>query len=399
MAEPAMPDPAMAGPVTDRRDILFDVSRLIWRNWSGRLPTGIDRACIAYLDRYAGRSRAVVQRRERRFILSAAASERLFAVLKGGREGMRPAIARALAHAALDRSGAADTRGLIYLNVGHTGLDAPGLPGWLAARGLKPVYLVHDLIPLTHPEFCRAGEADRHTARMRNLLLSARGVIANSAATLDDLGAFAAAQGLAVPASTVAWLGAEPLASPVVAATQPRPYFLCIGTIEGRKNHALLLRLWQAMARRGEAAIPELVLVGQRGWEAHEALALLDRSALLSGNVRELGQCGDAEMHALIAGARAVLMPSFAEGFGIPVIEALQHGTPVIASDLPVFREIADDIPVLLDPLDGPAWSRAINAFAIEGPERARAAAAAATFTPPTWDAHFDRVDALLVSI
>lgn len=50
---------------------------------------------------------------------------------------------------------------MVYLNIGHTGLDAPGLPAWVKRRGLRPLSLIHDLIPITHPEFCRAGERAR----------------------------------------------------------------------------------------------------------------------------------------------------------------------------------------------------------------------------------------------
>ena len=92
---------------------------------------------------------------------------------------------------------------------------------------------------------------------------------------------------------------------------------------------------------------------------------MLDDATELRVNVLELGSCADDELAAIVAGRERLLMPSFAEGFGLPVVEALELGTPVIASDLPVFREIAGDIPTYLDCSDasrpgkmrsGPSW-------------------------------------------
>jgi len=157
-----------------------------------------------------------------------------------------------------------------------------------------------------------------------------------------------------------------------------------------------LLHVWRQLAQIMGPATPLLVVVGQRGWEAQAAHAILDRDPVIARHVIELGQTDDAALSGLIGGARALLMPSFAEGFGLPVIEALQLGTPVIASDLPVFREIAGDIPQLLDPTDAPGWLAAVQAFCIDAPERARQLAMMAGFHAPSWDDHFGRVEAWL---
>ena len=381
---------------THTRDLLLDVTRLVWRVWTGRLPTGIDRVCLAYLDRYAPRALAVIQKGWLRLVLDSATSDRLFALLRRGGPGFRWRLALLLVAAVLHGGPRRSLRGLHYLNIGHTGLDSPGLADWLHRQGWKPVFLVHDLIPLSHPEFCRAGEAQRHDRRMRTVLASAAGVIANSAATRDALVALAHRSGLPVPPIMVAWLGAEPQVAPAPAAPAGRPYFVMIGTIEARKNHLLLLHLWARLVRELGQAAPELVLIGQRGWEADEVFALLDHSPLLRGHVRELGRCDDATMLAWLDGARALLMPSFIEGFGIPVIEALQRGVPVIASDLPVFREIAREIPRYLDPRDDAGWEAAIRAYCGDTPDRARQLALLPQFRAPTWADHFAKVDGWL---
>lgn len=382
-----------------QRDLLLDVTRLVWRVWSGRLPTGIDRVCLAYLDHYAPRALAVIQRKDLRMVLSVKHSERLFTLLREGGPGFRWRLAGLLAAAALSRGAGCSTRGWTYLNIGHTGLDAPGLAGWLARQGWKAVYLVHDLIPISHPEFCRPGESRRHRQRMRTVLDSAAGVIANSAATRDALADFAAREHRPVPRCQVAWLASPEQTPPAELAPPNRPTFVMVGTIEGRKNHLLLLHLWEKLAKELGPATPKLVLIGQRGWEADEVFALLDRSPRLKGYVRELGRCDDATMFGWLDHARALLMPSFIEGFGIPVIEALQRGVPVIASDLPVFREIAGDIPLYLDPLDGQGWEAAIRAYCSDTPDRVRQLAAMPSFHAPSWDDHFAKVDGWLKAL
>ena len=86
-------------------------------------------------------------------------------------------------------------------------------------------------------------------------------------------------------------------------------------------------------------------------------------------------------------------MPSFAEGYGLPVAEALALGTPVIAGDLPVYREFAGDIPTYVKVSDGDGWEAMIESFLEKSAEWERQRHALRQFTPPDWDAHFQRVD------
>ena len=106
---------------------------------------------------------------------------------------------------------------------------------------------------------------------------------------------------------------------------------------------------------------------------------------------------GDAQLSALVRGSRAVLMPSFAEGYGMPVAEALAAGIPVIASDLPVFREVAGDIPDYRDPLDGAGWAAIIRDYANENSVlRQQQMARLHGWAPPSWPDHFEKVTAFI---
>jgi hypothetical protein len=386
-------------PRPDRRDYLIDVSRLVWRAATKRLPTGIDRVCLAYVEHYGHQGLAVIQRSGHHVVLNGRRSDELFRLLTSRSPPSRVTLTKSLALAAVGMRTGPPRSGMIYLNVGHTGLNEPSLTGWIKRAGTRAVYMVHDLIPLTHPQFCRPGEALKHAQRIDHVLESATGIIGNSEATLEEVRHYAREKGFAMPAAVAAWLSGPAPKAGAVASRLEEPYFVMLGTIEGRKNHRLILDLWaQMIAERGQRA-PALVIIGQRGWEADAALARLDRLQAFEGRVLHFDKCDDGERATWLAGATALLMPSFAEGFGLPVVESLQLGTPVIASDLPVFREIAGSIPTYLSARDAAGWKAAIASFAVYGPERKRQLAAMKGFTVPTWSRHFATVDAWLATL
>jgi glycosyltransferase involved in cell wall biosynthesis len=249
--------------------------------------------------------------------------------------------------------------------------------------------MVHDLIPIHHPEYCSPTAEARHLRRMRQIVDHAAHVITNSGATADEVARYARLRGDRVPPITAVPLGieAEFLASPTPLAAR-RPYFVCVGTIEARKNLAFLLALWRRLDERLGDQAPRLVLVGRRGWENEAVIDHLDRSKAVIRLVSEVCDLRDRDLAALIAGAAALLSPSFAEGFDLPVLEALAVRTPVIASRIPVHEELAVGA-TLLDPLDGRAWLEAIEA-ATTAPRRGPPAVS------PGWDDHFAQVAPIL---
>jgi glycosyltransferase involved in cell wall biosynthesis len=381
------------------RDILMDVSRLIWRTWRGGLPTGIDRVCLAYLKHYRARSLAVIQRRGIQLVLSPAQSDRLFEILLSGQSKRRGALLRSMITAVAGLRRSPPRRGMIYLNVGHTGLNELSLPGWVAAQGVRAVYMIHDLIPVIHPHYCRPAEEAKHRERLNNMLASATGIIGNSKTSLAELADYASANGLQTPPTVAAWISGPELPDEVALSSSERPYFVTVGTIEGRKNHQLLLEIWRSLVAKMGGEAPLLVIIGQRGWQADEVFRTLDRPGELGAHILELGECGDDQLAGWIAGARALLMPSFAEGFGLPVVEALQLGTPVIASDLPVFKEIAGTIPAFQDPSDHEGWYGIIRHYLSDGLDRRRQLEQIRRYRPPTWADHFAVVDGWLTSL
>ena len=130
----------------------------------------------------------------------------------------------------------------------------------------------------------------------------------------------------------------------------PCRYFLSVSTLEPRKNLTAVLQAMVNLVHTGITAAPCLVLVGQRGWRNQALESMLDKSRQAGVQVIELGYVPDADLPALYAGAQAVLMPSLYEGFGMPILEALQCGARVLTSDTPETREAGGRHAIYVEP-------------------------------------------------
>lgn len=287
-----------------------------------------------------------------------------------------------------------------YFHASHTQLDKPDRFAWLGTHEMPSVFLIHDAIPVDFPEFCSPGSAERHHRRLKTVSDRAELVIVNSAATEVAVARYMRQEGWRVPRTEIVHLGVDRWFTPAKIEASPRPqspYFVCVGTIEPRKNLIFLFNVWRGLVERLGEAAPKLVLVGRRGWENENIVDVLERSREIGPHLVEVADLSDLGLSALIRGARALLAPSLVEGFSLPVAEALALGTPVIASDIAVHREISEDRAMLLGTIDGRAWVDAIAAIAApESALRAEWAGRASGYLPMTWDRHVERAMAAI---
>ena len=141
-------------------------------------------------------------------------------------------------------------------------------------------------------------------------------------------------------------------------------------------------------------------MVGRRGWEAESAIDMLERCPGVRAHTIEATGLSTHGLAALMRSCTALLMPSFTEGYGIPLVEAAASGLPVIASDIPVHREIADGFALFRDPLDGPGWIEAIESLATPAsPLRSDLAGRLDGYRAPSWAAHFEAVGPTLAAL
>ena len=222
-------------------------------------------------------------------------------------------------------------------------------------------------------------------------------MIVNSADTGAAFRRYFAARDWTIPV-LVAPLGIDLGTAPGTPTSgSDRPYFIYIATVEPRKNHRLLVKVWQRLVRRLGAEAPRLVLVGRRGWKNKAILGSIRRSPLLQSLVEEHTHLPDAAVARLLAGACASLYPSFAEGFGLPVAEALALGVPVLCSDLPALREVGREAPEYLDPEDLTGWEDAILDYTRNGSLRRQAQLTRlAAWRAPSWEEHFRKLQPLI---
>lgn len=289
-------------------------------------------------------------------------------------------------------------RGAWYIHVSQFRLNRPKRFEWMRPANVRGLFMLHDLIPIMHPEYCRPGEALRHTARVETMINRASVIVANSEFTRQSLttrfgtGSLPRCEVVPLGISSAFTSGANIL--PIQSDT---PYFVVIGTIEPRKNLEFLLTLWRRWTDHGRAPRAKLVIVGRRGWEIESVANLLDRSVGLAPTVIEARSLSDVGMIALLRGAAALIAPSWIEGFGLPIAEALALGVPVLASDIAAHREVGGAFADYIGPVDGRGWMQALSDYAAPDSQRRRSRLAELQqYRPTTWPDHMAQVEALM---
>lgn len=282
-------------------------------------------------------------------------------------------------------------QGTVYLNVGHANLTELVMRAVKSVPGAQVVVMVHDTIPLDYPQLCRHHVPQAFKQKLAVVAANADLVVHTARCTMAQTETHLARLGR-VPRGIVAPLGVG-IAPPDAQGLSPTgpPYFVALGTIEPRKNIALLAEVWGELLKSG-GSMPHLYIVGNRGWADQ---ALYDQLEVLvaSGVATVLHDLGDGAVTALLKGAEALLFPSLAEGFGLPPLEAAALGVKVIAGKLAVVVEMLGDYPVYVDTSDVYAWVERINDQIAQRKQDQNAATQIRV--PPNWPDHFSRVFSL----
>ncbi|MFK3740091.1 glycosyltransferase [Massilia sp. TN1-12] len=252
---------------------------------------------------------------------------------------------------------------------------------WRAA-GVRICFMVHDILPVLQPAFFPPGAEREFADWLRAVGGAADCLVCISAAVADETRAWLGAENVGrLPEFAVLHHGADinasdpstglpPDADTVLAGMSAAPTFTMVGTIEPRKGHAQALDAFEALWAQGIDA--RLAIVGSEGWKGlpdskrrtiPALMARLRKHPELGRRLFVLHGASDEYLDRIYAASACLLVASEGEGFGLPLIEAARHGVPLLARDLPVFREVAGDHASYFAGADGAALAAAVQAW------------------------------------
>ncbi len=220
----------------------------------------------------------------------------------------------------------------------------------LNSRQCRLAIIIHDLIPLSHSEYC-SKNSFLFTKLLPLILSQSSIIITNSKTTLANVNSYLTNNKI-LPRPTTKYfhLGADlDLIDPSKKLRQTlqafyNPFeavYLCVGTIEPRKNHVFLLNAFDEIWKTNPDI--RLCIAGKYGWNSTAVIKQIRTHPYYEKKLIWFDDLDDTELSFCYAHSKALILPSIVEGFGLPLVEALLNNCPVLASDIPIFREIGGD--------------------------------------------------------
>lgn len=382
------------------KNLLIDCTFLVTELKRKRPPHGIPRVILAYLRHYSADLKLVYRLRGKLFILPQTYSRKIIELLLLWDPKLYKPIFSLILKALFAAEKTKHNEDYFLFKLDQNGMKYPNYFKQLQTMGIKTIIMIHDLFPITHPEYSDPNYAKQFEANVKLSLSHADGILCVSENTQTILANYVETNKLRAPLTTATNL-APGFEASKKNNTPPlqEPYFVIISTLVARKNHLLLLYIWRKLVDELGPKAPKLVIIGKRSSECSTTLALLNRCQQLQQQVIEL-TATDEELQNYLNHARALLFPTFAEGYGLPLIEALSSQVPVLCSNLAIFKEIAKDVPDYFDPIDGKAWMDSILEYSQENNRQREAQLQRlAQFKIPTWHEHFAKVNEFINKI
>ncbi|WP_447737406.1 glycosyltransferase family 4 protein [Aeromonas veronii] len=300
-----------------------------------------------------------------------------------------------------------------YINTSHHGVGHSDAYYVFKCLGkLKIIFYLHDLIPIDYPEYVRVGDDKNHFTRVSAMANFSDAILVNSSYTKERFVSFCHEKKYRVPPIHIAYIGVEESFITLLQKSNKKNsddrddrilistnYFVTVSTIEPRKNHIMLLQVWRNMVERKVENIPKLIILGKRGWNVDSVIDFLERSPSIKPYVIELSGVSDTQLVDILRGARAMLFPSFVEGWGMPLVEAMALKLPVLCSDIPAFHESGQMLATYIDPIDAIHWQAEIIKISKDDKYRDELKKTTDNFILPTWLDSFIQVDEFISSI
>lgn len=252
----------------------------------------------------------------------------------------------------------------------------------LKSQGATLGILIHDIIPITHSEYCDDTLTDTFHMFIEDIIEMADFVLTVSNHSGDELKKYIKKAGLpSLPIRTLhqAHQTMDPprptrAISKRVKDIMAEPYALYVSTIEIRKNHAYLFHIWKMLQRAGDVAVPRLIFVGRAGWRVNDLIEQIKSTKGLDGRIKLIHGLSDMELAELYRHAQFTVFPSLEEGWGLPVGESLMFGRPCIASNSSSVPEVGGDLVDYVDPLNVTEGYNVVRRFIVDEAYRERRA-------------------------
>jgi glycosyltransferase involved in cell wall biosynthesis len=237
----------------------------------------------------------------------------------------------------------------------------------ISSKNGTNIACLYDLIPIMFPQACAPALVRDYRVWFDRIVLASDAVVGISKSVADDFRTHAQHE-IAGARQAVGWfhLGADfredtersPSPKAEMVASRGAPFFLTVGTLEPRKGYSVALAAFEEIWKSGVDV--RYVIVGRYGWNARALQRRIREHPEHDRRLFWFDNASDADLSRLYKGAHGFIYPSFAEGFGLPIVEATHHGLPTIASDIPIFREVGGDLITYFDLLDSQSLARKI---------------------------------------
>ncbi|HEY8267579.1 MAG TPA: glycosyltransferase family 1 protein [Xanthobacteraceae bacterium] len=278
---------------------------------------------------------------------------------------------------------------------GWTSLNIEAIRVLKQRNRFRFVQFCHDIIPIQFPETYKTHDFEEFRNFYRGAFPIADLVIFGAQRIKSDVEAHCRTLGISLRATGVTPFGSDAVRQRTATAAPLRPgierdrYALLVSTIEPRKGHEMLYRIWKRLLADGipQTTNIKLIFVGRPGWMVENLLREIAADRDLGGTLQIISFAGDDELATLYANAAFCVYPSLYEGYGLPVVEAFSYGKAVIASTGGAIPEVAGEFSPCLDPKDEESWYRTLRGW-IEDPSlRAPYENAIRTrYRPTSWD-------------
>ena len=256
----------------------------------------------------------------------------------------------------------ADSNDLIFLPDAYWSFNVLSIAKRYKAKNRVPVItLVHDIIPIRYPQFFDSLRINVLTKHINDMTDYSDGFICASKNSADELKNYLKKRQLSKNGcelikkpidyfyqgnnfAEIKDISGLSIRSDIKNILKNKNAFLMVGTVEPRKNHIFVLDIFEKLWENGFEA--HLIIIGAIGWNCDNIIKRFQNSKYLDSYLFVYHDINDAELDYLYKNSKALIIPSIAEGFGFPLVEAAQNNINVFASDIPVFREIGGDYPV-----------------------------------------------------